>query len=78
MDAVTRMWDAIEADHTVEITIDMERLLVEIPSIGFEEGFAMEAQNQYRFLNGLDDVGITLTHTDAIDSYESNRPAWLR
>ncbi len=77
-EAVTRIWDAIEADHRVEITIDMERLLVEIPSIGFEESFEMEAQNQYRFLNGLDDVGITMTHTDDIDSYEANRPAWLR
>ena len=76
-DAVTRIWDAIEADHTVEITVDMERLLVEIPSIGFVESFEMEAQNQYRFLNGLDDVGITMTHIADIDSYESKRPAWL-
>ncbi|MEI7618088.1 MAG: 3-isopropylmalate dehydratase small subunit [Actinomycetota bacterium] len=76
-EAVTRIWDAIDADHTVEITVDMERLLVEIPSIGFVESFEMEAQNQYRFLNGLDDVGITLTHTADIDSYESKRPAWL-
>ena len=76
-DAVTRSWDAIEADHTVEITVDMERLLVEIPSIGFVESFEMEAQNQYRFLNGLDDVGITMTHIADIDSYESKRPAWL-
>jgi 3-isopropylmalate dehydratase small subunit len=28
-------------------------------------------------LNGLDDVGITLTHTDAIDTFEANRPAWM-
>jgi 3-isopropylmalate/(R)-2-methylmalate dehydratase small subunit len=77
IDAVTRIWDAIEADPTVEITIDMARLLVEIPAIGFEEGFPMEVQNQYRFLNGLDDVGITLTHAAEIDSYESSRPAWL-
>ena len=76
-EAVTRIWDAIEADHTVEITVDMERLLVEIPSIGFVESFEMEAQNQYRFLNGLDDVGITMTHIADIDSYESKRPAWL-
>ena len=26
----------------------------------------------------LDDVGITMTHTDEIDSYETNRPAWLK
>ena len=77
-DAVTRIWDAIDADSNVEITVDMERLLVEIPAIGFVESFEMEAQNQYRFLNGLDDVGITMTHTDEIDSYETNRPAWLK
>ena len=77
MEAVQRIWDAIDADPTVEITIDMERLLVEIPAIGFEEGFPMETQNQYRFLNGLDDVGITLTHADQITTYEAARPAWL-
>jgi 3-isopropylmalate/(R)-2-methylmalate dehydratase small subunit len=37
----------------------------------------MEPQNQHRFLNGLDDIGITLGHADAIDSYEQRRPAWL-
>lgn len=77
-DAVVRIWDAIDADANVEITIDMERLLVEIPAIGFEESFPMEAQNQYRFLNGLDDVGITMTHAGEIDTYETNRPAWLK
>ena len=77
-EAVTRLWDAIDDDSNVEITIDMERLLVEVPAIGFVEPFPMESQNQYRFLNGLDDVGITLTHADQISDYESNRPAWLR
>jgi 3-isopropylmalate/(R)-2-methylmalate dehydratase small subunit len=77
-EAVTRLWDAIDADSNVEITIDMERLLVEVPAIGFVESFPMESQNRYRFLNGLDDVGITLTHVDQITDYESHRPAWLR
>ncbi len=77
-EAVTLLWDAIEAEPDVEITIDMERLLVEVPAIGFVESFPMETQNQYRFLNGLDDVGITLTHADEISAYELRRPAWLR
>ncbi|HRE02153.1 MAG TPA: 3-isopropylmalate dehydratase small subunit [Ilumatobacteraceae bacterium] len=78
LDAVTRIWDAIDADPNVSITIDMQRLQVEIPAIGYEESFPMEPQNQHRFLNGLDDVGITLTHADDIAAYESRRPAWLR
>jgi 3-isopropylmalate/(R)-2-methylmalate dehydratase small subunit len=77
VEAVTRIWEAIETDPHLEITVDMERLQVEIPAIGYVETFPMEAQNQYRFLNGLDDVGITLTHSGEIDAYEAKRPAWL-
>ena len=74
---VTAIWDAIEADHTVEITVDVERLLVEVPAAGITASFPMEPQTQHRFLNGLDDIGITLTHAGAIDSYEDSRPSWL-
>ena len=77
MDAVTRLWEAIDADPAVEITMDVERLRVEVPAIGFDEPFPMEAQNQYRFVNGLDDVGITLSHAGEIDAYEQTRPTWL-
>jgi 3-isopropylmalate/(R)-2-methylmalate dehydratase small subunit len=77
MESVQRIWDAIEADPAVEITIDVERLLVEIPALGFAESFPLESQNQYRFLNGLDDIGITLGHAEDITSYEARRPAWL-
>jgi 3-isopropylmalate/(R)-2-methylmalate dehydratase small subunit len=37
----------------------------------------MEPQNQHRFLNGLDDIGITLSHADQIASFETTRPSWL-
>jgi len=75
--AVERLWDMIEADAATEITIDMERLTVEVPSAGFLESFPMDAPTQHRFLNGLDDIGITLTHAEAISAFEKNRPAWL-
>jgi 3-isopropylmalate/(R)-2-methylmalate dehydratase small subunit len=75
---VVKIWEAIEADPSTEIVVDMERLTVEVPSAGITESFPMEPQNQHRFINGLDDVGITLTHVGAIDSYETKRPAWLR
>ena len=74
---VHEIWDAIEADHDVEITIDVERLTVEVPAAGIVASFPMERQTQYRYLNGLDDVGITLSHADEIDSFEAARPAWL-
>ncbi len=74
---VEAIWAAIEADAETQIVVDMERLKVEVPAAGIDESFPMDPQTQHRFLNGLDDVGITLTHADAIDSYEASRPAWL-
>ena len=75
--AVEKLWALIEADANTEITIDMERLTVEVPSAGFTETFPMDAPTQHRFLNGLDDIGITMTHADDISAFEKNRPAWL-
>jgi len=76
-EAVQRLWDVIEADPTTEITVDVERLLVEAPAVGFAESFPLDAPTQHRFLEGLDDIGITLGHVDDITAYESRRPAWL-
>lgn len=75
---VQKIWAAIEADPAVEITIDVERRSVEVPSVGIVASFPMDAQTQHRFLNGLDDVGITMTHAAEIESFEATRPAWLR
>ena len=74
---VNKIWDVIEADANAEITIDMQRLTVEIPSAGIVEKFEMDASTQDRFLRGLDDVGITMTKGDAISAFETSRPAWL-
>jgi 3-isopropylmalate/(R)-2-methylmalate dehydratase small subunit len=38
----------------------------------------MDGPTQHRFLNGLDDIGLTLAHAGEIDAYEARRPAWLR
>jgi 3-isopropylmalate/(R)-2-methylmalate dehydratase small subunit len=74
---VNRIWDVLESDPTAEITIDIQRLTVEIPSVGITEKFDMDASTQDRFIRGLDDVGITMTKGDAISSFETTRPAWL-
>jgi 3-isopropylmalate/(R)-2-methylmalate dehydratase small subunit len=74
---VEAIWTAIEADPATEITVDVERLNVEVPAVGITHTFPMDPQTQHRFLNGLDDVGITLTHVDEITAFEQRRPAWL-
>jgi len=74
---VEAIWMAIEDDAETLIVVDMEQLKVEVPAAGIDEPFPMDPQTQHRFLNGLDDVGITLSHADAIDAHEAARPTWL-
>ena len=74
---VNRIWAVIENDSTAEITIDLHRFSVEIPSAGITEKFDMDTETQQRFINGLDDISITLADADAISKFEASRPAWI-
>ena len=68
---------AIEADPTLEVTIDVQRKTLEAPAIGLNVDFPLDDSIQHRLLNGLDDIGITLTHGDEISAFEGHRPAWM-
>jgi 3-isopropylmalate/(R)-2-methylmalate dehydratase small subunit len=68
---------AITADPTLEITVDVERRTVSAPAVGLEAEFPLDPATQERFLEGLDDIGITLRHEADISAYEQTRPAWL-
>ena len=72
-----RLLRAIEADPTLELTIDVERGTLEAPAIGLEVDFPLDGSVRERFLAGLDDIGITLQHEADITAYESRRPAFL-
>ncbi|MBK5223239.1 MAG: 3-isopropylmalate dehydratase small subunit [Acidimicrobiia bacterium] len=67
---------AVEADPTLEITIDVDRRTISAPAIGIEESFPLDDSTRERFLEGLDDIAITLRHVDDIATYEANRPTW--
>ena len=68
---------AVEADPTLEITIDVERRTVSAPAAGIEGTFPLDDATQERFLRGLDDIGITLEHEAAITAFEASRPPWM-
>jgi 3-isopropylmalate/(R)-2-methylmalate dehydratase small subunit len=74
---VEELWTTIEADPSTEITVDVERLVVEVPATGARYEFVLDASTQERFLQGLDDIGITLSHDAHISDYERRRPMWL-
>jgi 3-isopropylmalate/(R)-2-methylmalate dehydratase small subunit len=68
---------AVQDDPSLEITIDVERRTVEAPAAGLSGTFPLDDFTQYRLLEGLDDVGLTLKHADAISSFEASRPEYL-
>ena len=74
---VEQLFDAVEADPGLELTVDVERLVVEVPALGIVEPFPLDPETQHRFVEGLDDIAITLTHADEIARFETTRPDWL-
>jgi 3-isopropylmalate/(R)-2-methylmalate dehydratase small subunit len=76
-EVVAALLAAIEEDPSLEVTVDMERLVVEAPAIGMVEPFPMDESTQHRFLEGLDDISLTLSAEDDIAAFEERRPAWL-
>jgi 3-isopropylmalate/(R)-2-methylmalate dehydratase small subunit len=75
-DVIERLWDAIDEDPNVEIVVDVEQRRVAAPKLGIDVEFPLDDFTQHRFLNGLDDVGLTLQHDTDITSYESSRPSF--
>ena len=69
--------DEITADPTLEVTIDVDRRTLEVPALDLSVDFPLDDSVRHRFLNGLDDIGITLSHEADITTYEADRPAWM-
>ncbi len=71
------LMDAVQADPALEITVDVEGRRLRAPGAGIEAPFDLDDFARYRFMEGLDDIGLTLRHQDEIDRYETARPGWL-
>ncbi|WP_375391026.1 3-isopropylmalate dehydratase small subunit [uncultured Sphingomonas sp.] len=55
------------------IEVDLERQVVVRPD-GEAIAFTLDPLRRRMLLEGLDDIGLTLTHAAAIDAYEARRP----
>jgi len=72
---VERLWELVEEAPGTTVTVDLERRLV-LAGDGPEairDSFDIDDYTRWRLLEGLDDIGITLTHVDEIDAYEAGR-----
>ena len=75
LEAVEDLWDRVEADPGLEVTVDLETREVRYAEATVP--FELDDFTRWRLLNGLDDIGLTLTHTADIDVYEARRAPWL-
>jgi 3-isopropylmalate/(R)-2-methylmalate dehydratase small subunit len=76
-DTVAALMAAVEADPALEVTVDVEARVVRAPAAGIEAAFPLDDFTQWRLLEGLDDIGLSLRHQADVDAYEQSRPEWL-
>ena len=73
-DVIEQLWKLIEADPSLEITVDLENL--EIRFEGQTITFELDESVRQRLLEGADDITITLRHEDEISEYEKSIPSF--
>jgi len=75
-DVGDRLLRAVESDPGLVVTIDVDQRTLTAPAAGITTGFPLDDFTRWRFLEGLDDIGLTLRHEEAIGAFEASRPAW--
>jgi 3-isopropylmalate/(R)-2-methylmalate dehydratase small subunit len=76
-ETVGALFRVLADDPQAMVTVDVAERMILVPSAGLAEPFALPDYARWRLLEGLDDIGITMRHADAIADFESRRPAWL-
>jgi 3-isopropylmalate/(R)-2-methylmalate dehydratase small subunit len=73
-EAVEALWVAIESNPATAITVDLESRTVTYNDVTV--AFELDDYTRWRLMEGLDDIGLTLKHTDSIDAFEAKRPSY--
>ncbi|MGA8995581.1 MAG: 3-isopropylmalate dehydratase small subunit [Nocardioidaceae bacterium] len=73
-DVVEQLWKLIENEPTTEVVVDLEQRSIQAGAL--TAPFHIDDYTRWRLLEGLDDIGITLSHQDDIASFEGTRQAW--
>ncbi len=72
-DDVERLWELLEAEPGTEVQVDLRDRTVRAGA--FVTGFTIDDYTRWRLMEGLDDIALTLRHSDEIDAFERRRPA---
>ncbi|MFM8841551.1 MAG: 3-isopropylmalate dehydratase small subunit [Actinomycetota bacterium] len=73
---IEALWKATESDPATEIEVDLDSRTVRYSSDGGAERvipFEMDDFTRWRLMEGLDDIGLTLRHTDQVTQFEAKR-----
>jgi 3-isopropylmalate/(R)-2-methylmalate dehydratase small subunit len=76
---VARLFDEVFAFPGYRLTVDLPRQVV-VKADGTELPFEVQPFRKYCLVNGFDDIGLTLRHSDKIKAFEAERLArkpWL-
>jgi 3-isopropylmalate/(R)-2-methylmalate dehydratase small subunit len=74
-DVVEKLWEIAESEPGITFTVDLYHRTVEAADNVFE--FTIDDYTRHRLLEGLDDIGITLSHEAEIAAFEATRPSFL-
>jgi 3-isopropylmalate/(R)-2-methylmalate dehydratase small subunit len=73
-DVVEQLWKLIETDPSTQIIVDLQERTVQADAL--TAPFEIDDYTRWRLLEGLDDIGITLSHEEDVTAYEATRPSW--
>ncbi|MFN8190742.1 MAG: 3-isopropylmalate dehydratase small subunit [Nocardioidaceae bacterium] len=75
---VQRLWDLLEDTPGTTITVDLESRTIRAGEgeTAVEDSFDIDDYTRWRLLEGLDDIGITLSHEADIAAFEATRPSY--
>jgi 3-isopropylmalate/(R)-2-methylmalate dehydratase small subunit len=72
---VHAIWAVLDTDPGTEVTVDLVNRSVSCGDV--HSPFDIDDYTRWRLMEGLDDIGLTLRHESAIDSFETHRESWL-
>jgi 3-isopropylmalate/(R)-2-methylmalate dehydratase small subunit len=74
-DVIEALWQAIEDDPSMPVTVDLERRTVTAGDVAAP--FEVDDYVRWRLMEGLDDIGITMQHAEEISRFEAARPSYV-
>ena len=69
---LARLFEAVQADPSLRLTIDLERQTIEAPGGGAEH-FDISSYKKQCLLNGYDDVDYLVSQRGRVEEFEKNR-----